>query len=504
MTVAAACCGLLPFGCVKEDGAALGDRHDVTVQLNVGTRAVGESDGTPTSAEAAIHTLRVYAFANGRPAGYYFAENLPSGEHTFLMDITFYSVGEQTVDFYVVANEAAMSGLSLAQGFSEGTPSTQLDNCYFAGLKLENDLAAGLPMFCKRQEVLDFTKESSQTPTDTSHAGHTLLDYNIKFDLERPMGKLGVFAAKPEGEQGTLYVTGLTMLESGMLARNYLMPHSEDELKQIGLFGDRFALAVVENEVTAEISENAAAEVRSDASKYTPVLNTPFYPFENPWGSDRWDVEGDEKGNILKIDYKFNDVAREGLVYLPPIERNHYYTICCLMHNSGKITIEYRVAEWDEVTYELEFDYPTYSTITPLDASLPEGGQYAQPKVWCNPSDSAAGSCSFAFSLTAPTGQKWVPTFLNATEGDFSATVYRNGAVVDPTDYVASQDIYTIVVHALNPDNIGKEVQFAISYTPSWDPEGSSLLQINGHGGDTKWEGSPNPEAIVIKQTEMP
>lgn len=52
--VTAVCCGLLPFGCVKEDAASLGERHDVAVRLNVGTRAVSETDGTPAGAESAI------------------------------------------------------------------------------------------------------------------------------------------------------------------------------------------------------------------------------------------------------------------------------------------------------------------------------------------------------------------------------------------------------------------------------------------------------------------
>ena len=54
---------LLPCGCVKEEAASLGERHDVAVRLNVGTCAVGETDGTPTGEESAIHSLRVYALS---------------------------------------------------------------------------------------------------------------------------------------------------------------------------------------------------------------------------------------------------------------------------------------------------------------------------------------------------------------------------------------------------------------------------------------------------------
>ena len=80
--VTAVCCGLLPCGCVKEDAASLGERHDVAVRLNVGTCAVGETDGTPTGEESAIHSLRVYAFVKGQLAGHEFR----SGDTGYILD----------------------------------------------------------------------------------------------------------------------------------------------------------------------------------------------------------------------------------------------------------------------------------------------------------------------------------------------------------------------------------------------------------------------------------
>lgn len=47
------------------------------------------------------------------------------------------------------------------------------------------------------------------------------------------MGKLGVYAAKPEGESGNLRITGLTMLASGTRTHNYLMPQSDEILQGI-------------------------------------------------------------------------------------------------------------------------------------------------------------------------------------------------------------------------------------------------------------------------------
>lgn len=505
--VAAVCCGLLPLGCVKEDTASLGERHDVTVQLNVGTRTVDETEGIPTGDESGIHSLRVYAFVGGRLAGHYFTDNVAAQSHTFFMDLTFFT-NEQKVDFYVVANEQAMQtqGQTPPEPLSDATTEQQLKNFRFTSLRRDIQ-AYGLPMFCVQEETLNFENGTDTQPGDPEHAGHTLLKDKIEFSLQRPVGKLGVFAAKIKGETGVLRVTGLTLLKSGTRTLNYLLPQSEETLKAVtGITGD-IHLAAVKEDVTAELDENASTADRKNAENYTPVLDESFYPFENPWGSSSWNTKGDENGNVLQIDYTFDGEARTGLVYMPPIERNKYYTVCCLMHNSGKITVEYTVADWDDEAYEIKFDYPNYGNpITPADGSTPgEGGVYSQPEVWYNSDpDSDRGSYSFSFSMSAPDGQKWTPTLLDATAADFEVTVYQNGTIVDPANYVASPSPYQIKVKALKPENVGKTVSLGIAYSPSWDPEGSSLLLINGQSNSLKWAGSTTPEAIVIKQTDIP
>ncbi len=506
--VTAVCCGLLPFGCVKEDAASLGERHDVAVRLNVGTRAVSETDGTPAGAESAIHTLRVYAFVGGRPAGHYFTNNVTDLPHTFFMDLTFYSTTTQQMDFYVVANEGAMrtQGSEAPASLSETTSENQLNDFWFT--ELRDITTYGLPMFCKLSATLDFTKVSDKTPTDPNHAGHTLIESDIKFELQRPMGKLGVFAAKPRGETGELRITGLTMLSSGTLTRNYLMPQSDETLKNITSISGDFPLKVIEDAVTAELANNITDEQRKDPKNYTPVLNAPYYPFENPWGSNTWNVPGDEKGNVLQIEYEYDGAARTGLVYLPPIERNHYYTVCCLMHNDGKITVEYTVADWEGETYPIEFNYPSYDNpIAPwVGSSLPEGGKYPQPEVYYNPDKtSALGSYSFSFKMTAPTGQKWTPTLLD-NPGKFEVSVYQNETEITDADmWVASPEAYEIRVRALSAENVGETVSLGISYRPSWlgDDE-TSMLLINGLTGNLKWEGSTLAETIVIRQVEVP
>lgn len=527
MMAAAVGCGLLPLGCVKEDVAPLGEQHNVAVQLNVGTRAVSEADGTPTDVESAIHTLRVYAFVGGKPAGHYFTDNVTEAPHTFFMDITFYSTGVQTVDFYAVANEDAMEGINISGStdhrLSENTSETQLKNLWFTDYQ-DNIQQYGLPMFCDKQSFqLDFTKVRDKSPTDPDHADHSWLEHDdITFELQRPFGKLGVFAAKPAGEIATLKVTGLTMLESGTRMRNYLMTPTAEQLAGIQNASGDIVLPVVEGEVEAELAAGATLAERQKTENYTPVLAAPFYPFENPYANGgSWNISGDDgKEHVLKIDYAFGDEPRSGYVYMPKVERNTYYAVCCLMHNDGKITVEYTVADWDDGgEYEIEFNYPQYTNpIQPVDGSTLNGpnDQYKQPEVWYSTTDE--GSYTFQFRITGPTNQHWTPTLVGTlgTSEHFAVKVYQGSKPATPEGYlydntrennnnnllVASPNPYYITVKALKSENENKEVGLAISYDRDWSSAGSALLLINGLTGNLKWAGSDVAEVIMIKQTE--
>ena len=368
--VTAVCCGLLPCGCVKEDAASLGERHDVAVRLNVGTCAVGETDGTPTGEESAIHSLRVYAFVKGQLAGHEFRSGDMETPATFWMDLTMTSLTTETVDFYIIANEKAMSTPGAEKTFTENTTEAELNDFTFTTLTRDVQ-AYGLPMFGKESKTIDFSKLSNRQPIDPGHSGHTPLEDVLTFQLKRPIGKLGVFAAKEAGEAGELCVTDLTLLEAGTRAYNYLMPQTDETLKLAEEAMDNgireFSLVPSSAPVTKTLATNITPEERQNPENYTPVLGAPFYPFENPWGSDSWNTPGDEHGNILKIGYTFDSEPREGLVYMPRIERNKYYAVCCLMHNSGKITVAYDVADWEDGgDYQLEFDYPSYELLQPF------------------------------------------------------------------------------------------------------------------------------------------
>lgn len=518
LAAAAVCCGLLPFGCVREELSMPDAQRNVAVRLDVGTRAVDAVDGTPANEESALHSLRVYAFVKGKLVGHEFRNGDMAAPTTFWMDLAMTSLTTETVDFYLVANEAAMTGANYR--LSENTTETQLKNLWFTGIQ-SNIQQYGLPMFCDGMQVeLDFSKVRNESPTDPDHADHPWIEHeDITFELKRPFGKLGVFAAKTEGETAMLRVTGLTMLESGTRMRNYLMTPTPEQLAGITNYMGSIELPVVEGEVTATLAGDITLPEKQNPENYTPVLDAPFYPFESPYANGgAWNIPGSSgKENVLKIDYEFGNEARTGYVYMPEIVRNAYYTVCCLMHNDGKITVEYTVADWDDGgKYEIEFNYPQYTNpIQPEDGSTLTGNaRYAQPEVYFSATD--AGSYTFKFRITGPSGQKWTPTLVGTlgTPENFSIRVYQGSVPATPEGYlydntrenndplVASPDPYYITVTALKPANEGEDVGLGISYDRSWSSDGSALLLINGLTNNLKWEGSPVAEVIMIRQTE--
>ena len=340
-------------GCTKAPAPDLGEELNVLLQMSVGTKAVTETDGTPTDAESEIHTLHVYAFVDGKAAGHFYTSDYAALEDAastasgtanaaledaastasgtakhFLMDIKMYSLGSREVDFYVIANEGAM----VATGsLSETTTEAQLNGFTFTGLNLSNGMALGLPMCCKKTETIDFATDDENNPqTVPGHEGHTLLAQKLSFELERPVGKIGVFAAKPKGEEGTLTITGLSVTRSRFV--NFLMcpDNLENAYGNQGSSATR-ELATVDDPVLSSVDSG-----EENAAPYTPVQAEAYYPFENPWGSGSWSLPGDARGNILTISYKYDSDSQErtGTVYLPPIVRITYYMFRCLLSNT--------------------------------------------------------------------------------------------------------------------------------------------------------------------------
>lgn len=505
--------GGIPSSCDKTDDLSQ-DGANVTLQVDVEDQG---NETAPSAEESAIHTLRVYAFVDGTLVGYYYNDEDLDTPATFLMDMTLRATTTQKVDFYVVANEAAISTTGGTATLSKSTSESALNRMSFNMLHPEN----GLPMYYKGSHTIDVSQKDPDGPDESAinpseHEGHVLLAQKLSFSLKRPVAKLGVFAAKAPGETAKLAIMNVRMLRNGTQVLNYMMPQSVATLEEVASSANDIELPISDAEIGEFAGDATLAAERRDTSRYTKVLAAPFYPFENPWGADPldpaydWSVPVSERSNVVQIDYRFDDnETLSGLVYLPKTERNRYYTVCCLIHNSGRITIEYLVADWsDAETWEnIEFAYPSYQN--PL---LPFNGEEADiatlypdgPTVWHDANDPEAGAFKLRFKMTEPIGEPiWTPTIVNYSEQDFEVKIYSGGTRIQPP-VAASNDYYTICVIAKNPDNIGAVARLGIVYIPSWLDEKSFLL-INGDPTRIAWPNSGQlPEIIEIRQVEQP
>lgn len=287
-------------GCNEEDRTPLSGERMVQVQLNVHTRAVDAFTGRPTAEESALHSLRIYAFDNsGQKVGHL---NLNDGLDTsnpLLMDLKIKAEPtEQSLRFYAVANERAMSTPGNEKILGENTSENELKNFTFTLLKTPTS-DNGLPMFASDEVTINTGNTSPQT--ESGHEGHYTLNEKVNFVLERPVGKLGVFAAKVEGETETLTVTGAKILKEGTRMMNYLFSQTDEVLKQIVSKEEEIDLTLVTGgNVNKALSENISDKERKNPGNYTPLLEVPFYPFETPWGSASWNTPGDERGAVLQ------------------------------------------------------------------------------------------------------------------------------------------------------------------------------------------------------------
>ena len=234
------CFLLLLFGAAVL--ASCSDRSEVqtepqkkTVQIRV-SAALSEDDSdldVGNTGELAVNSLRVYAFVEGKPAGYHYQGSPVRGN--FLMDIMLYGVdpstGCQTVDFYIIANEAGMVVEEDMSQLNADTSQEQLQNFRFIALNTN----AGLPMCTHRSVELNMVAVrdigSLDSGLQNGHEGHQLLSQKLSFSIERPIAKLTFSAARRSADNPV--IKSLVMLARGTRRYNYLMPQDVNFLKTL-------------------------------------------------------------------------------------------------------------------------------------------------------------------------------------------------------------------------------------------------------------------------------
>lgn len=513
-------------GCNNDnDHIASAKPMTMTLPISINTRATGSQSAIDS--ELAINEIRVYAFTGNQLAGHYYYSGDAVSKISFLLDLTLYASATQSVMLYAIANETSFLRYSNTTSLSASTSEAELKSLYFSHV----DVESGLPMFYASASpiVLNVADDVAAMPEDvvnaSEHTNHTLIAEEISLELKRATSKIEVYATKQANEIAELKITGVRADKGGIRVRNFLMPQSLATLQSLEPHDIDHVLTLTSSPVvvsttmpsdyaTANQSEKQA--MRVDKQNYTSLLATPYYAFENPYGSSNPLVAEDSgKGAIIHIDYEFNGVARSAQVNMPALERNTHYPVYCLFNNEGKMHIDYIVAPWEENVEnqewgEITFDYPSYSNpIIPVNDNAVR--PYARPVMWYT-GDNEKGAFCCRFIMWAPIGQEWT-AMVDAPQSDYEVRVYdkfgnlQPNATVRVIDGLSATDWYTIKViplRNLNVSDVEEQVKLHIIYTPSWMHHSDYLL-INGELGNPAYQNSGNdPETILITQIERP
>jgi hypothetical protein len=198
-------------------------------------------------------------------------------------------------------------------------------------------------------------------------------------------------------------------------------------------------------------------------------------------------------GYYYKIIYKIgnNGTPQTRYVPLPPIVRNHDYQVRALIKEDGGIVVNYTVADWEQVEWNLAFDAAQHTSLLPLP------NDDAEPKTFPTISytgDNEDGAAVFYFKMDGPTGITWKPT-LRANADDFVARVYKVNFNPEGTTYTIDTELvtgnieavsgqyYAVKVVALRPEAISSiatnPLELLVTHAPQWNEEKDNSLVIN-------------------------
>lgn len=511
--------GLL--SCTKEGVGSGVESVEGCVQISINIPsdpAMKSSSDEGALDERTINSLHVYAFMGGELVGYH--SQTSSVKTNFLLDMSMDMSEDKsavrTIDFYVVANEAAMVMEQDMPVVGETLTEAQLNALRFIAIAPN----AGLPMCYKESRqinILEYGDMASLSPElKQGHEGMPLLREKLTFSLVRTIGKITLSVKKASASVPDVFIKSVSMLARGTRHYNYLMPQDEDFLKTLSpRVNDR-----------AILSEGAEYVVSSTELEEVATA----YCSENPYGSPAWNIPNTDNSVVLRAEYSIGEGTelRNSYIYLPKVERNKWIKINCIARGEGTISVEYKVKDWNLATEDDEyivFDYPTHTYLLPelptSEFPVPDftdvNGDVIEPVM--SPAKPFVGY----FQILHPAGQRWHPTFVRIQDGgdaiasDFTTSVYEVAS--DGTEtFVAENDGYGL--------NTGTNTYFKICITP--EDQGTvgaklhlgitTMLQgfgyteyllINGSQSELYWpsdgvehSGGTDPNVLIITQIE--
>ncbi len=348
---------VMAAGCISEKNSS-GRLQNVLIQVNVSSQEVTKSvAAVAPAAEETINSIRIFAFYNNRLSGHFYREG--SSDDPIVMDLMLPLSGTHNVDFYVVANESAISVAQGSPAIGEYLTQEQLQQICIGGLVTPE--ANGLPLYFNEVVGINVDNISTNNASDI-HEGHYWLHQQLNVDLVRPVSKLAVYVA--EAEQGNavyetespkLTITGIDIVNASQ--KGYLF--DAHDASGSGSTSHNFNADINVVNVIGEQNGNAVA----DSDNYTQVME-PRYFFENSNGSSQWstgyvetqtDLEQISQGAmLLKIGYSFDSGATSSYAYvkMPHIEKNVFYKVLCRFSPSGgHQEILITVNEWNYIAH---------------------------------------------------------------------------------------------------------------------------------------------------------
>ncbi len=485
LCLTAAACLWLAVSCIKEDTTAAGDTRNVSMAMNVTTRAGSEMQA---GIEDNIHSLRVYAFWGETQIGYYYTGNVTTDEQgtvSFVMDLALpsFSGYDYDVRFYIVANETAVDAYG-GDTWSEKMTKTALENYRF----MELDATAtrtSLPMAIVHEVEIN----PGNVVESTEHPGHWMWNGGpITFSLERAVAKLGMFFAKKNDAEGaTLIINSIEVLPAGLRDYNYMFQPTQDKLQSVPQnWQNGFSIGhstpltvdkiVTDNEYNPNVSESDVPEL---AEQYNDGLPQPAYMFENCYGADEnnpntWGTaDTGHKGFVVRVTYTVNGNQSQKDIFLPPTERNTYYCVLNRIGINGVVSVVYSVADWDDGgNVDIEWGFPTFTFDAVGNEDCIIDYDYDQD----NTGTADAEGASFTFTMDKPAGQVWAASIDNA--GDF--TLWIDGEKASGNDMTVGQMTadskpHTLKVTANNPNGDTKRTTRLTIKTVIWGVENNDL-----------------------------
>lgn len=355
---------VMATGCIYEKNDNFGRLQNVLIQVNVSSEEVTKSVAAEAdAAEDAINSIRIYAFYNNQLSGHYFRAT--ASAEPIVMDLQLPLSGTHNVDFYVIANENAISGAQGSPAIGEYTSQDQLRQICIGGLV--NPHQNGLPLYYNEVVGINVDNLSADKASDI-HPGHFWLVQQLDADLKRPVSKVAVYVAEVEPGSAVYETTVPKLTVTGIDIQNasstgYLF--DANDATELGNTPYTIDTDVNVVNVIGEQNGNAVA----DSENYTLVME-PRYFFENSKGSSQWssgyfetqpELDQISQGAmVLKIGYSFDGGTSSSYAYvkMPQIEKNVFYKVMCRFspvggHQEVLITIN----EWNYITH-------TYDEVT--------------------------------------------------------------------------------------------------------------------------------------------